>query len=133
MREALRKLDFELLASGGGVEGGVAGGAAGGVKGGVEGGIEGLKRKRAEALETVLTLAREKDSFTLWHLLARVSEEERPGVYDRLAAYLPPPEGVTRAGVLQGDRGMLMLWWEKLTGKPPEWWQMWKSDPFVKK
>jgi len=36
---------------------------------------------------------------------------ERPGVYDRLAALAPPPNGVTREGILRLDRTMLDAWW----------------------
>ena len=35
-------------------------------------------------------------------------------MYDRLAALVPPPTGVTRGGVLGGDRQMLDLWWNRL-------------------
>src|SRR5215472_4226733 len=38
---------------------------------------------RKEALRTVLGQARRRDAFTLWHLLERVNDEERPMVYDR--------------------------------------------------
>ena len=68
----------------------------------------------AEALTTVLNEARVRDTLTLWHLLARVSQEDRSRVYDCLAAFSPPPEGVTREGVLQLDQKMLTAWREKL-------------------
>src|SRR5438093_5352438 len=53
-------------------------------------------------------------SLTLWHLLSRVSDADRPGVYDRLAALAPPPAGVTREGILRLDRQMLDSWWNSL-------------------
>jgi len=68
----------------------------------------------AEALTTVLSEARARDTLTLWHLLARVSVEDRGRVYDRLAAFAAPPEGVTREGILQLDQEMLVAWREKL-------------------
>ena len=61
-------------------------------------------------LDVVLDLARPRDSLTLWHLLARVRDNDRGRVYDRLAALAPPPAGVTRDGVLQLNHEMLELW-----------------------
>jgi hypothetical protein len=66
------------------------------------------------ALTTVLKHARARDTLTLWHLLARVSEADRGRIYDRLAAFAAPPESVTREGVLQLDPKMLTAWREKL-------------------
>src|SRR5207249_4553791 len=56
--------------------------------------------ERQALLEMLLTDARKQDALTLWHLLSRVSDRERPNVYDRLAALAPPPMDVTREGVL---------------------------------
>lgn len=64
----------------------------------------------AKALSVVLNEAREYDTLTLWYLLARVSGAERARVYERMAALIPPPQGVTREGVLRLDKGMLDLW-----------------------
>src|SRR5207302_1046317 len=65
-------------------------------------------------LRIVVSQARPRDALTLWHLLARLSGRDRARVYDRLAALVPPPTGVTRDGVLGGDRRMLDLWWNRL-------------------
>ena len=62
------------------------------------------------SLDTVLAGARGKDTLTLWHLLARVGREDRARVYERLAAFAPPPEGVTRDGIVGLDRAMLDAW-----------------------
>jgi hypothetical protein len=59
----------------------------------------------------LLVNARKEDALTLWHLLSRVSEADRPNVYDRLASLAPPPTGVTREGILRLDRAMLDMWW----------------------
>ena len=64
----------------------------------------------AQALSTVLGEARESDTLTLWHLLSRVRGAERERVYDRMAALVAPPQGVTRLGVLRLDRSMLDRW-----------------------
>jgi anti-sigma factor RsiW len=61
-------------------------------------------------LKQVLTEARVRDTLTLWHLLYRVNANDRVLVFERMAALAPPPNGVTREGVLQLDEGMLRLW-----------------------
>lgn len=65
-------------------------------------------------LERVLTESRQRDTLTLWHLLARVQGNDRARVYDRLAGFTPPPDGVTREGVLQLNEQMLQQWKDKL-------------------
>jgi ferric-dicitrate binding protein FerR (iron transport regulator) len=68
----------------------------------------------SEALEIVLAEAQERDTLTLWHLLARVDGVQRGRVYDRMAGLAPPPDKVTRSGILQLDEQMLALWKEDL-------------------
>jgi hypothetical protein len=90
----------------------------------------------AAALDVVLREARPRDSLTLWHLLPRTpSGGERERVYERLAAFSPPPEGVTREGALALDRKMLDDWkdlmeddWldESLHGIRKAWRNVWK-------
>ena len=63
-----------------------------------------------QAVNALLNEARPRDTLTLWHLLARVHGDDRARVYDKLAAFAPPPAGVTREGVLQLDRAMLEHW-----------------------
>jgi hypothetical protein len=58
----------------------------------------------------MLDQARPRDTLTLWHLLARVNGEDRGRVYDKLAGFAPPPSGVTREGILQGNQQMLATW-----------------------
>jgi hypothetical protein len=67
-----------------------------------------------QILESLLDAARMRDTLTLFHLLSRVDENERSEVYNKLAAYTPPPEGVTREGVLQLDEDMMQGYREKL-------------------
>ena len=83
---------------------------------------------RSRALDTVLTLSRPKDALTLWHLLSRVPPAERERVYDRLASLVPPPKGVTRDAVLQGDQRALDAWWNALGLDTAEWWRIWKQE-----
>jgi hypothetical protein len=68
----------------------------------------------APALEAVLAAARQRDSLTLWHLLPRAAAAERGSVYDRLKALIPPPEPVTREGIMRLDPHLLSLWWEAI-------------------
>ena len=80
---------------------------------------------RAEALRAALASARREDALSLWHLLARLDGADRAAVYDRLAQLVAPPEGVTREGVLAGDRAMLDRWWEALGLGSAGWWRQW--------
>ena len=66
------------------------------------------------ALTAMLDHARPRDTLTLWHLLARVNGEDRVRVYERMAAFVPPPPGVTREGVLRLDQQMLASWKNEL-------------------
>jgi len=65
-------------------------------------------------LDLVLSTARPRDTFTLWHLLSRVNEKDRARVYKRMAALVPPPKGVTRDGVLRLDQDVLNRWREEI-------------------
>jgi hypothetical protein len=69
------------------------------------------------ALAVVEAEATKDDAFTLWHLLAE------PRVYDALAVLVPPPAGVTRGGILRGDRQMLDSWWDQLGLGDTGWWR----------
>jgi len=77
-----------------------------------------------EELDIVFREARFADTFTLWHLLVRVEPALRPRVYDRMTELIPPPEGVTREGVLRGDKKMLDKWAETF-GLGYSWWKYW--------
>jgi hypothetical protein len=77
------------------------------------------------ALADVLAASRERDALSLWHLLARTDGEARGRVFDRLAALVPPPAGVTREGVLRGDTGMRDAWWDELGLGSADFWRGW--------
>jgi len=83
---------------------------------------------RGERLARVLAEARTEDAFTLWHLLARTTGAERDAVHARLALLVPPPAGVTREGVLAGDRAMLDRWWDELGFGDMGWWRLWQRS-----
>ena len=65
--------------------------------------------------------------MTLWHLLGRLPPSERDRVYTRLAELVPPPDGVTRSGILTGDRRMLDLWWDELGLNSASFWRRWEG------
>jgi hypothetical protein len=87
----------------------------------------GSQEQRAAALKTVLTQARKRDAFSLWHLLSRVTESERGLVYDRLAQLVPAPQGVTREGILHADQKMLDLWWNQFDLGDVSLWRHWEK------
>src|SRR5438093_11255977 len=83
-------------------------------------------KERNVLLGILLVDARKEDALTLWHLLSRVSDTDRPGVYDRLAALAPPPKDVTREGVLRLDQKMLDSWWNSLGYGDVYLWHMYE-------
>jgi hypothetical protein len=83
---------------------------------------------RKSALDVVLREARPRDALTLWHLLPRVGSVERPAVYDRLVALVPPPSGVTREGILRLDITMLDSWWNALDFGDISLWRHWEQS-----
>jgi hypothetical protein len=84
--------------------------------------------ERNALLGILLADARKNDSLTLWHLLSRVSDPERPGVYDRLASLATPPAGVTREGILRLDRAMLDAWWSSFGFGDIYLWRTYEHD-----
>jgi hypothetical protein len=81
---------------------------------------------RRDALATIVSTARPADAMTLWHLLSRVPADDRGIVFDALAAFVPPPNGVTRDGIVRGDRTMRDRWWDALDLGTSSWWRMWE-------
>lgn len=89
---------------------------------------ENTPAERSALLGTILAGARKDDALTLWHLISRVSDADRPRVYDRLAALAPPPTGVTRDGILRVDRQMLDAWWNSLGYGDVSLWRTYERD-----
>ena len=69
-------------------------------------------------MNVVLSAARKRDGLSLWHLLSSTEGPARERVYERLAALVPPPAGVTREGVLALEERMLDRWRWELDGMP---------------
>jgi len=80
------------------------------------------------ALAAILSQARPKDGLTLWHLLSRTSGTERALVYQRFAALVPPPQGVTRSGILALAPHMLDLYWNTLDLGDISIWRYWEQS-----
>ena len=76
--------------------------------------FERVGRGGARATRNILALARPQDALSLWHLLQRVDPPLRGAVYDRLAALLPPPPGVTRRGAIALESRALEGYWTKI-------------------
>ncbi len=49
-------------------------------------------------------------------------------MYDRFAALVPPPPGVTREGIRRLDQSMLDLWWNSLTIGDIYLWRYWEQS-----
>lgn len=84
--------------------------------------------QRAGDVAILLGEARKRDALTLWHLLARVDEDQRILVYDRLRQLAPPPGGVTKEGILRLDQPMLDLWWNELGFDDISVWRHWERS-----
>jgi hypothetical protein len=67
------------------------------------------------------------DAVSLWHLLRRVSPQDRPFVYKRLASLVPIPSSVTSTGIEHGDQAMIDAIWDSLGYGEVAWWRKWKQ------
>ena len=81
------------------------------------------------ALTDVLAEARASDAVTLWQLFFQAGDHERARIYDCLAALVPPPEDVTRAGVLRRAPGMIDAWQRALKLDVMSWKGYLKKKP----
>jgi hypothetical protein len=84
--------------------------------------------ERSALVNLLMKYARKEDALTLWHLLSRVSDADRPGLYDRLAVLAPPPADVTREGILRLDQKMLDSWWNSFGYGDVYLWHMYERD-----
>jgi hypothetical protein len=85
-------------------------------------------QQRARDLNVVLGGARKRDAMTLWHLLARTDASQRILVYRKLSRLVPPPAGVTEAGILRLDRSMMDRWWNQLGFDDIAIWRQWERS-----
>ena len=85
-------------------------------------------QQRAHDVAIALREARNRDALTLWHLLARVDDQQRILVYDRLSQIVPPPATVTKEGILRLDQPMLDRWWNELGFDDISVWRHWERS-----
>ena len=72
--------------------------------------------------DRVLSTAEPSDAITLWHLLPRVSGDQRARVAARIAELIGEPAGVPRERVLALDPAALDAWWDQIgLGPAAEW------------
>ncbi len=63
-----------------------------------------------KSLEILLKNPNIKTSITLWHLLSRVSENDREEVFNKLNSVVKIPKEATKEGILNLDKEMLTFW-----------------------
>jgi hypothetical protein len=68
----------------------------------------------ADVFRALLSEARERDTFTLWHLLSRVDGDQRVQVLDRMIELVGLPNGITREGTLRLDQDTLEAWKDEM-------------------
>lgn len=85
---------------------------------------------RKASLATILSEAHAHDALSLWHLLSRTSAAEREQVFARFSVLVPPPQGVTRPGILNLDQSMLDLWWNALGLGKISQWRFWQQSAY---
>lgn len=61
-------------------------------------------------LDSIIEQAKAKDTLTLWHLLSRVSENEREKVFNKILKFAKLPYGVNKKGILELDKKMIEEW-----------------------
>ena len=76
--------------------------------------ILGFEKAENNALSTILSESRVRDTLTLWHLISRVEAADRGRVFDRITALTPVPAGVSREQALKLDPQTLKRWREEL-------------------
>ena len=67
-----------------------------------------------DALRGLLNEARERDTFTLWHLLSTVDADRRVKVLDRMIELVGLPKGIARDAVLRLDQTTLDAWKDEM-------------------
>ena len=67
-----------------------------------------------DALGAVMSEARDRDTFTLWHLLTRVEGERRVRVLNRMIELVGLPKGISRDATLKLDPDTLEMWKDEL-------------------
>jgi hypothetical protein len=77
------------------------------------------------ALNRILSEARPTDALSLWHLIPRVTGDDRERVINALRKLVPPPNTATQEGLLRGDEQMMREWFDSFGVRGP-WWNIWQ-------
>ena len=88
--------------------------------------LAGFENGDRDQLGKILDAARPRDGLTLWHVLARVREQDRGVVFDRFAQLVSLPPEVSREGALRLDAKTMDLCWNALNLENTEWWRGWE-------
>ncbi len=67
-----------------------------------------------ESVEKIISLAKDADMLTLLAIIPLASQQQRELLFQAVVNYYPPPLGVTRLGIINGDKEMLYKWWEDI-------------------
>lgn len=67
-----------------------------------------------KAVETIISAAKETDVLTLLALIPYVSQLQRQILFQEISNHFPPPEDVTRMGIIKLNLDMLYRWWEEI-------------------
>lgn len=66
------------------------------------------------AIEKIISLSKEQDVLTLLALIPHVAQLQRQIIFQEISNRFPPPESVTRAGIIRLDKEMLYIWWQEI-------------------
>lgn len=64
------------------------------------------------SVEKIISEAKDSDMLTLLSMIPFASKQQREILFQAVVNYFPPPLGVTRLGIVSGDKEMLYKWWE---------------------
>ena len=73
-----------------------------------------LKNGSDDLVDPIVEQANQSDALTLLSLIPRVSAVKRQMLYQKIANYFPPPDNVTRMGVITLETGMIEAWWNEI-------------------
>jgi hypothetical protein len=66
------------------------------------------------SVEKIISAAKEYDVLTLLALIPQVKQLQRQIIFQEISNRFPPPENVTRAGILRLEKEMLYRWWVEI-------------------
>jgi len=73
-----------------------------------------LKDGDDSLVDKIVEQANQSDALTLLGLIPRVSPVKRQVLYQKISDYFPPPDDVTRMGVITLNSEMLESWWNEI-------------------